>query len=389
VSLWPERWSGKKEPLEGLKAQGRNHLEFLAAHGVELNAEGREADETSALAKNVELISTSEAARSDAADAARLATNKQESVIDIVEIAQETASLEVAGVPVAIAVDIEDNQATLPNQDIRAALVQPVDAIAPNGNPILSNQMVLTFVRRTSPTWATTSVAIISSSTGYWPKAVLALNCPGRGLSGEEAPSDCDAFALLSKTNGSGVQLWKIQFSSVSGVIGIPALLAERNELPPFTICAVPGWAGGEGLEAAGLSVDTTNSNILPISRWSFVYNRLGTGYFGSQCGFDSQARVVNGDSLYDISGPRGEAWTSFSRGEFSRTGLAVTSVWNPATATINHQLRSTIRTLHPRGAGAIPGPNTQVIEHSLYGDDAMALSLADGINWSIARVQP
>ncbi len=73
---------GKKEPLEGLKAQGRNHLELLTAHAVELKAEGWENDETTELAKNVELISTNEAARSDAADSARLATNDQESVID-------------------------------------------------------------------------------------------------------------------------------------------------------------------------------------------------------------------------------------------------------------------------------------------------------------------
>lgn len=317
-------------------------------------------------------------------------------LFDVVDgVAQSTASLEVTGVPVAVAVDIADNQTTDPNRNIRAALVQPVDYIESNGNPVLLQNMRLTFARKTGPnSWALAPpIDLFDSTRGYSPTASLAVNCPGPGVPGGTAPDDCDAFALITKVNGTGVplavQLWKTTFNTANGSVGSPALLAERTGTPPFTLCSVPGWAGGQGLESVGLSVDTANANIFPFSRWSFAYNRLGTGYFGLQCGFDSQAHVVNGDSQYDVSGPRGEAWSRFSRGEFSRTGLAVTSVWNPATATITHQLRSTIRTLHPRGAAPVPSTDVSSIVHSVYGEDAMALSSTDGVNWSIARVQP
>ena len=72
---------GKKEPLEGLKAQGRNHLELLAQHPQVLEY-GWTAAGTTALTADVALISTGEAARSDAQDSARAATLAQEKAID-------------------------------------------------------------------------------------------------------------------------------------------------------------------------------------------------------------------------------------------------------------------------------------------------------------------
>lgn len=72
---------GKKEPLEGLKAQGRNHLELIAKYR-EVNDFGWEADKTTELQNSVDAISTQEAARSDAQDSSRTATIGQEAAID-------------------------------------------------------------------------------------------------------------------------------------------------------------------------------------------------------------------------------------------------------------------------------------------------------------------
>lgn len=72
---------GRKEPIEGLKAQGRNHLELISKY-PQLNDNGWEADKTTLLQKDVETISTQEAARSDAQDTSRTATIGQESAVD-------------------------------------------------------------------------------------------------------------------------------------------------------------------------------------------------------------------------------------------------------------------------------------------------------------------
>lgn len=72
---------GKKEPLEGLKAQGRNHLELISDH-PELKDHGWTDEGTTTLAADVALISTKEAERSEAQDTARTATLVQEKDID-------------------------------------------------------------------------------------------------------------------------------------------------------------------------------------------------------------------------------------------------------------------------------------------------------------------
>lgn len=72
---------GKKEPLEGLKAQGRVHLELIAAH-AELKDHGWTDDGTKGLTADVATISSVEASRSDAQDSARAATLGQEKAID-------------------------------------------------------------------------------------------------------------------------------------------------------------------------------------------------------------------------------------------------------------------------------------------------------------------
>lgn len=72
---------GKREPLEGLKAQGRNQLRLIAEH-PEVKDHGWTDDGTTALGKDVDFISTVEAARSDAQDTARAATMSQEAAVD-------------------------------------------------------------------------------------------------------------------------------------------------------------------------------------------------------------------------------------------------------------------------------------------------------------------
>lgn len=306
---------------------------------------------------------------------------------------QETAAIALDGVPIAVAVDVEDPESTFAaNARVRVALVQPLLSIGPTGNPSTTNEMKLGVARQdTNGTWVVGTVGLGSSPVGYLGQAALALNCP-RGDNGD-LPTDCDAFALIARANGSAVELWKLSFSSSLSqpVLGTPVLVAERVDTGPFSTCFIPGWAWSEGLSVVGLSVDNaTNTGSTQTSRWSFAYNRIGTGYFGTQCGFDSFARVANNSSpIFDVTGPRGEAWSQFSWGATSRTGLALTSIWDPATAQFSNGLRSTIRTLHPRGAAPIPNANIRLLQHSSYGDDATALSSADGISWSIQRVQP
>ncbi len=256
--------------------------------------------------------------------------------------------------------------------------------------------MLLVVAReRNNGTWTTGPVVLGDLSIGYQSKVALALNCPF----GDNLPTDCDAFALIARSDGTAVQLWQLRFVSdpdTQAVLPTPILVAERTAVGPFSTCFVPGWAWGDGLAVAGISVDNPTGMFgPPTSRWSFAYNRLGTGYFtsasgSSQCGFDSTTYVVNSAApRFDVVGRRGEYWWGFSWGAYSRTGLALTSVWNPDTGQLQSEVRSTIRTLHPRGSALLANQNTYVIQHSLYGDDAVGLSTTDGTTWSIQRVQP
>ena len=72
---------GKGEPLEGVKAQGREHLTLIDKH-PELKDFGWEDAGTTQLAKDVEFISTTEAARSEASDTSAIDTQTQEARID-------------------------------------------------------------------------------------------------------------------------------------------------------------------------------------------------------------------------------------------------------------------------------------------------------------------
>ncbi|MDP1917260.1 MAG: hypothetical protein Q8L14_13555 [Myxococcales bacterium] len=72
---------GKGEPLEGVKAQGREHLTLIDKH-PELKDFGWEDAGTTQLAKDVEFISTTEAARSEASDSSAIDTLTQEARID-------------------------------------------------------------------------------------------------------------------------------------------------------------------------------------------------------------------------------------------------------------------------------------------------------------------
>lgn len=72
---------GRKEPLEGLKAQGR-YTAKLIEENPKVNEFGWSAAQTTELQAALNVISTSEASRSEAEDTSLSATAKQEAAID-------------------------------------------------------------------------------------------------------------------------------------------------------------------------------------------------------------------------------------------------------------------------------------------------------------------
>jgi hypothetical protein len=302
--------------------------------------------------------------------------------------ATEVAAIDIAGVPVAVAADVEPSTTTFANTNVRAALSLPVVGMS-GPNPHLGTTMRLTIARRAGGTWSTSS---LDFSGDYQASSKLALNCPRLEF---QQGSSCDAFALLTQNNNMSVRLYKVTFDESPGFpISAPTLIAERVDSGPFLNCFISGWATGVGLVATSLVVDDVNLGGLAASRWSFAFNRAGSSYINGQCAFDHTSMIVNDASpMLDAIGPRGEYWASASRGAWSRTTLAVTSVWNPISSTVQTGLRSAIRSLHPRG-GAIIDTNIRAIAHATYGNDvlgndAVAMSSADGVTWSIMSVKP
>lgn len=295
----------------------------------------------------------------------------------------EVASFDIAGVPVAVAADVEPSTTSFANTNVRAALSLPVLTV--NGTtPELGTVMALTVARRGVSAWQLSSVDLPGPSSAF---SRLALNCPRVAFAQGSA---CDAFALVTHPNASRVRLYRVSFSAdPTAPLPAPVLLAERVDSGPFFTCFVPGWSSGEGLVATTLSVDDVMVGSTSASRWSFSFNRLGTGFINGQCAFDHTSVVVNDASpMLDVVGARGEAWTAATRGAFSRTTLAVASVWDPTTSSVRAGLRSTIRSLHPRGRGQLE-PDVRAVAHATYGDDAMALTSPDGTTWSIQSLKP
>ncbi|MBE2252885.1 MAG: S8 family serine peptidase [Myxococcus sp.] len=302
--------------------------------------------------------------------------------------ATEVAAIDVVGVPVAVAADVEPSTTTFANTNVRAALSLPVLGMV-GPNPHLGTTMRLTIARRSGSGWSTSSLDFPGD---YQSSSKLALNCPRLEF---QQGSSCDAFALLTHDNNMSVRLYKVTFDESPGFpISAPTLIAERVDSGPFLNCFIPGWATGVGLVATSLAVDDVNLGGIAASRWSFAFNRGGSSYINGQCAFDHTSIGVNDASpMLDVVGPRGEYWVMTSRGAWSRTTLAVTSVWNPVSNTVETGLRSAIRSLHPRG-GAIIDTNIRAIAHSTYGNDvlgndAVAVSSADGVTWSIMSVKP
>lgn len=290
--------------------------------------------------------------------------------------------------PLAVAVDHLDGPTQISETtSVRTALQISLNGVNSIGNPVFGTQISLAVVRRGANQADTlVTVPLGLSGSAYSTNAALALNCHSNG--------DCDSYALLTRWDATGtvtnaVEFWRLKFSREAHLpVGAPSLVAERVDSGQFYNCHVSGWAYSLGLRAVAISVDNADSSQ-GNSRWSFVYNREATGFWGMSCGFDSSVRVATQASGPDVAvGRRGESWSSPSRGAFSRSSLVVSSVWDPGIHDFQTEFRSTIRTLHPRDrAPAVL--NFRRVQHSLYGDDAIGLYSPDGEHWSIARVRP
>ncbi len=202
---------------------------------------------------------------------------------------------------------------------------------------------------------------------------------------------ECDVFALLTRSDGRAVELWSLRVNASDGnaTLPQPVALSVRDDLFSFEPCFVPNWAYSVGLSAAALTVGPRDG-APSQSSWSFAVNRASTSLnLDGSCGFSDTTRVVNDPvGFFDEVGPLGQAWSTFSRGVNSTTGLAMITSWDPMRRAVTRRLAQTIRTLHTRGDSAVPSTlETVVAEES--GSLAFGLYTSTGTSWQIGAIRP